>query len=79
MYIVFKSLVHDELKVRTFGAIAVIVFAFVTNFFHPFSKPTFSFVDVVGNCRKVCKLQRRTVLFYQFHQIDVVELKCVFV
>jgi hypothetical protein len=79
VYVVFKSLVHDELKVRTFGAIAVIVFAFITNFFHAFSKPTFGFVDVIGNSRKVSKLQGRTVLFYQFHQIDVVELKCVFV
>jgi hypothetical protein len=45
--VVFERLIHDELKMRALGTIAIIIFAFVPDFFHAFSKPTFGFVDVV--------------------------------
>jgi hypothetical protein len=64
---------------RTFGAITIIVFALVFVFLHRRTKPVFGTFDIARNLRQIGKLEGRTVLFYQFHQINVMKLKVVFV
>jgi hypothetical protein len=64
---------------RTLGAIAIVVFAFVFVLFHRIAKPVLGAFDVVGNGRQISKFERCAVLFDEFHQVDFVELEIVFV
>jgi hypothetical protein len=54
--IVFKSLIHNVFKMRTFGAVAIVVFTIVLIFFHRIPKPAFCLADVRRDLRKVGKL-----------------------
>jgi hypothetical protein len=53
--IVLERFVHDVLKMRAFGAIAIIIFTIIFVFFHRISEPIFGSFDVVGNLRQIGK------------------------
>ena len=59
------------------GAVTIVVRAFVVDLRHRHVEHALGAVDLLRDLRQVRYLERRTVLFDQFHERDVMEIQLV--
>ena len=71
--VVFEGFVEHEGKLRTLGAVAVIVLALVVGFSHGHLEKALCPLDLGRNLGKIGNLEGSTVLLYYLHEIYVIE------
>ena len=77
MNVVFHRLFQHEREVARLGAVTIVVRAFVVDLRHRHVEHALGAVDLLRDLRQVRYLERRTVLFDQFHERDVMEIQLV--
>ena len=73
--VVFQRLLEYKTEVTGFGTIAIIVGAGIIGFCDSDVEHAFGPLDLRGDFRQICNLQRRTVLLDNLHQRNVVEIE----
>lgn len=77
MDVIFQGLVQDELEMRAFRAVAIIVLALVIVIFKGSPEPGLGPLYIVGDLRKIGEFQRCSVLSYQAHEVYSVKSQFV--
>ena len=75
--VVLHGLLQHEREMARLGAVTIVVRAFVVDLRHRHVEHALGAVDLLRDLRQVRYLERRTVLFDQFHERDVMEIQLV--
>lgn len=77
MNVILQCLVKDELEMRAFRAVAIIVLSLVIVVVKGSPEPGFCALDVVGDLREISEFERCPVLSHQAHQVYAMKSQLV--